>query len=78
MKTETIATLANFVESQRAANLKAVSAIIEVLKLLPAGPTREPAIDQLQEFALGAQVADEAAHALFEALRSEVGHAARS
>ena len=72
MKNETIKALGAFVATQRSSNTTTIATLIEIIKLFPAGPTREPAIERLQILVEESQRVEQVADALFEALKGEV------
>jgi hypothetical protein len=78
MSPETLQALAALIQAQTTANMSTISAIIEIVKLFPAGPTREPAIEKLQELINRMQTVDTITAPLSEALREEAQNAARS
>lgn len=78
MNPDTLQALAAFIQAQRSANMGAISAIIEVLKLIPAGPEREPAIESLQELVDRSEAVNTICEPLYQALLVEAQNARRS
>lgn len=77
MSPETFQALAAVLQAQRSANMSAIAAIIEVVKLLPAGPSRDPVLDKLQDLIDRTEAVNMISEPLSEALRVEAKNATR-
>lgn len=77
MKTKTVEAFAGFIEAQRMLNSKVIGSAIELAKLIPPGPAREPVIESLQAHIDSADQVSRAAEILYEAMRQEIENAAR-